>query len=205
MIKRISLFNSLSAAFFTLIAIALVPAGALANNNSPKAEMNATLDALVDAVERLPGDDNKTKRRELMRSIIEPRFDFTEMARRSLGTNWKGLTKAERDEFVEVFSELLANTYLGRIDMIERGMVKVVEDRVHEDKAMIKTMVNYKGDKFGLDYRLLDRDGEWKVYDVIIENIGLVANYRNEFAGVIRKEKFSGLLQKLKDKISTKS
>jgi phospholipid transport system substrate-binding protein len=171
---------------------------------APRVEIEETLDELVDTAEALKGDDKKAERRQKMRQIIETRFDFVEMSKRSLGAEWKKASEAERDEFIKLFSELLANTYIGKVDMIERGMVKVVDAAVHEDKSLIKTLVNYKDDKFGLDYKLLNREGKWKVYDVIIENIGLVANYRNEFSGIIRKEKFSGLLEKLKKKVDKK-
>ena len=81
-------------------------------------------------------------------------------------------------------------------------MVEIKNTQVKDPKALVKTIVNYKGDTFPLDYRMLNRDGSWKVYDVVIENIGLVSNYRNEFAGIIRKKKFSGLMEMLKKKVS---
>jgi phospholipid transport system substrate-binding protein len=85
--------------------------------------------------------------------------------------------------------------------MLERNMVTIKDQKQRDNKAFVQTDVTYKGDTFGLDYKLIDRSGTWKVYDVIIENIGLVANYRNEFAGIMRKEKFSGLLSKLEKKV----
>ncbi len=173
---------------------------ALAAAQGPKAEIDAVLAELVNVVESNPGTAKQSARREQMRAVISPRFDFKEMAKRSLGAYWNKCTPEEQEEFVTVFSDLLAATYLNKIDMLERNMVKVVDEKTHEDKAMVKTMVTYKGDTFGLDYKLLERENTWKVYDVIIENIGLVANYRNEFAGIIRKEKFAGLMTKLKEK-----
>ena len=170
-----------------------------------KTDIQETLDELVEAAESNKGDENKVPRRAAMRKIIEPRFDFEEMAKRSLGSHWKKRTEAERESFISVFSELLASTYLSKIDMIERGMVSVGEQKKRENKAFVKTTVDYKGDKFGIDYKLINRDGKWRVYDVIIENIGLVANYRNEFSGIIRKEKFAGLLSRLEAKVKKKS
>jgi phospholipid transport system substrate-binding protein len=169
---------------------------------SPKVEMEKTLEALVQIVEKLPGEENLTARHVEMRKVIGPKFNFEEMAKRSLGAKWKTISKGERTEFVDLFSELLAKTYLGRIENVERNMVVVKEEKLKFPRALVKTTVDYKGDLFPLDYKLLNTDGNWRVYDVIIENIGLVANYRSEFAGIIRKHKFSGLLEKLRTKNS---
>lgn len=167
---------------------------------SPKAEMQKTIEQLVDLVEKYPGDENLSVRHEQMREVIGPKFDFDEMAKRSLGAKWKSISATERTEFVDLFSELLATTYLGRIENVERNMVTVKEEKLRMPRALVKTTVDYKGDLFPIDYKLLNGDKGWRVYDVIIENIGLVANYRSEFAGIIRKHKFSGLLDKLRQK-----
>jgi phospholipid transport system substrate-binding protein len=171
-----------------------------ANGGSPKAEMQATLDQVVDVAVNFKGDANKTKRREELRKIIAPKFDFREMAMRALGEHWRKVTEDQQNEFVDVFSDLLAKTYLERIETVERNMVKVESETINAPKAIVRTTVHNKGDVFPIDYKLLDKGGDWKVYDVVIENIGLISNYRSEFAGIIRKEKFDGLLKRLRDK-----
>ncbi|MGI6524418.1 MAG: MlaC/ttg2D family ABC transporter substrate-binding protein [Bdellovibrionota bacterium] len=186
---------------FSLIG-ALFFSGSTVLAETPKAIIQSTIDKLVQVVETLPGQANAAKRREEMRTVITARFNFAEMSKSSLSRYWKDLTEAERQEFIEVFSELLAKTYLDRIDSIERDVVAVNSERISKARAIVKTTVTYKGDVFPIDYRMVQKDGEWKVYDVVIENIGLVNNYRNEFAGIIRKEKFSGLLLKLKEKLA---
>lgn len=171
---------------------------------SPKAEMQETIDRLVKVVEQYSGEKQIDVRRKNMREIIEPKFDFDEMAKRSLGAKWKTITPEQRKEFVNLFSELLAKTYLARIENVEKGMVTIKEEKIKFPKALVKTTVDYKGDLFPIDYKLVSKSGDtWRVYDVVIENIGLVANYRNEFAGIIRKEQFSGLLERLKEKNSS--
>jgi phospholipid transport system substrate-binding protein len=81
-------------------------------------------------------------------------------------------------------------------------MVKVESESVDPPKAVVKTVVISKGDTFPIDYKLMvGSNGKWQVYDVVIENIGLVANYRNEFSGIIRKDKFSGLMERLRAKL----
>ena len=169
---------------------------------SPRDEMAATIERLVSVAEAYPGDKNLETRKAEMRKVIEPKFDFQQMSQLSLGVQWAKISSEERSEFAKVFSDLLAKTYLNRISTVSRGMVRITGDKVKENKALVRTMVTFRGDEFPLDYKLVNRQGSWKVYDVIIENIGLVVNYRNEFAGIIRKEKFSGLMKRLRDKLA---
>lgn len=166
---------------------------------TPFQEVKTTIDLLVEAVGQFPGNENIQARRAKLRKIIEPRFDFREMAKRSLGTHWTEISPQEQEDFVAVFSDLLATTYLKRIENIQANTVKIESEKLSLPTSLVKTMVTHKGDKFPIDYKLVKRDS-WKVYDVVIENIGLVANYRNEFAGIIRKEQFSGLMKRLRNK-----
>ncbi len=159
-----------------------------------------TIDEVVEACQKYKGDANKEARRAELRKIINPRFDFREMAMRSLGANWAVATPEEQIEFVDVFSDLLARTYLSKIETVEPGMVKVDKEKVEMPRALVKSIVTSNGDTFPIDYKLVVKENDWKVYDVIIENIGLVANYRSEFAGIVRKDKISGLIEKLKEK-----
>lgn len=167
----------------------------------PRQEVQSTVDDIVQAVAAYPGEDKAHERRSKLRSIIEPKFDFQEMAKRSLGAKWNDISSEQQDEFVRVFSDLLAKTYLNRIENVRSNMVKVDSELVRDSQAIVKTTVTDKGSTFPIDYKLLKKETAWRVYDVVIENIGLVANYRNEFSGIIRKEKFEGLLQRLKDKM----
>lgn len=167
---------------------------------TPLHEIEVTVDRVVRVAQDYKGDDRKKVRREKLREIIAPKFDFDEMAKRSLGAQWNECTPQEQADFVKVFSDLLARTYLERIETVEPNMVKMDKETVQFPKALVKTLVHHKGDTFPIDYKLLNTGGQWRVYDVIIENIGLVANYRSEFAGIIRKEKFAGLLKKLTEK-----
>lgn len=192
MITRISTI-ALSLLVFVSIAVA-------ETTPSPRADMDKTINDIITIVEANPGDSIKVERREKLRALINPRFNFNEMSRRALGPNWNEITPQEQQEFTEVFSDLLARTYLSKIETVKKGMVSVVSENVELPKALVKTTVVSKGDTFPIDYKLIFEDGRWQVYDVVVENIGLVANYRNEFSGIMRKDKFSGLLAKLKQK-----
>ena len=176
---------------YRLVAFLVIAGGLLVSSASqahgdampsPKAELTKTIDGIIDVAGKYPGDDQKAIRREKLRELINPKFNFTEMSRRSLGANWNEITPAEQKDFTAVFSELLARTYLSKIETVKPGMIS-------------------KGDTFPIEYRLAFTDGRWQVYDVVIENIGLIGNYRNEFSGIIRKEKFSGLMERLRKKV----
>ncbi len=176
--------------------------------NSPAAEssalsaVKATIDDVVRIAELHRGDAAQKVRRAELREAINPRFDFDEMAKRSLGAQWNQISAAEQKDFTVVFSELLARTYLSKVETVKPGMVSVDTERLDFPRSAVKTSVKHEGDTFPIEYRLMNVNGTWKVYDVIVENIGLIANYRNEFAGIIRKETFAGLLKRLHDKVA---
>ena len=125
------------------------------------------------------------------------------MAKRSLGPEWSKITPEQQADFVKVFSDLLAKTYMNRVEKVTRDMVKVENENLDFPKSVVKSKVTANGSIFPLDYRLQNVNGTWKVYDVIIENIGLVANYRNEFAGIIRSSGFEGLMDGLRKKTAS--
>lgn len=183
--------------------LAEVPAAAVAApETSALAAVRATIDEVVRIAELHRGVDAQKVRRTELRQVINPRFDFDEMAKRSLGAQWNQISEAEQKDFTVVFSELLARTYLSKVETVKPGMVSVDTERVDFPRASVKTSVKHEGDTFPIEYRLMNENGTWKVYDVIVENIGLVANYRNEFAGIIRQETFAGLLKRLHEKVA---
>ena len=192
--------------FFSCAAMCFVePASAAPLNSSPLTEIKSTIDEILKVVEKYPGKENTKERRAKLRELINPRFNFREMSQRCLGPAWNDRSPEEREEFVSVFSNLLARTYLSKIETVKPGMVQINSETVEALKALVRTTVKNNQDTFPIDYKLLNEEGQWRVYDVIIENIGLVSNYRNEFAGIIRKDKFEGLMVKLREKAASDS
>jgi len=211
-IRAIRLIPNIMLFALLLVVFWAIPEETPAAPESTKAEavqqtplglIKETIDKVISVNKKLSGEENLKARRKELRAIIEPYFDFKEMAKRSLGANWNTITPAEQEDFVNVFSELLARTYLSRIDTVTTQLVSFEKEEINHPKAEVKTTINHKGDSFPIDYKFLDESGSWKVYDVVIENIGLVANYRNEFAGIIRKDKFTGLMDKLRKKLDS--
>jgi phospholipid transport system substrate-binding protein len=184
-----------------IIPAAQAESATVGENNSALDEVTATIDAVIVVNTQNSGDGVKAQRRAKLREVVTPRFDFEEMSKRSLGTNWNVITPEEQTQFVSLFSELLTKTYIARIESATKGTVAIGSETVELPKSYIKTMVTYKGDKFPIDYKLMQQNGDWRVYDVLIENIGLVGNYRNEFAGIMKKDGIKGLLSMLQEKI----
>jgi phospholipid transport system substrate-binding protein len=154
---------------------------------------------VVDQQDSLSSEEMEEKLRE----IIEPVFDFRTMARSSLARHWNDASPEEQEEFVTLFSELLARTYLRRIreNAAESTISVVGERKAGGDKVLVSTSVKYEKDQSAaINYRMRQKDNSWLVYDVIIENIGLVSNYRQEFDGIVRREKVSGLIERLRQK-----
>jgi len=178
--------------------------------NVPSAFAGAPREQVQSAIEKVTAilnDPNlksaakKSERIERLRQVIFPKFDFAEMAKRSLGSNWQRRTPEEQQEFVKLFRELIENSYVENIDSYNGEKVNIVGDKQEKDFAQVNTkIVNNKGEEFAVDYRLLQSSGDWKIYDVVIENISIVNNYRSQFNRVIVKSSFEDLLQKLRDK-----
>jgi phospholipid transport system substrate-binding protein len=178
--------------------------------NVPSAFAGAPREQVQSAIEKVTAilnDPNlksaakKSERIERLRQVIFPKFDFAEMAKRSLGSNWQRRTPEEQQEFVKLFRELIENSYVENIDSYNGEKVNIVGEKQEKDFAQVNTkIVNNKGEEFAVDYRLLQSSGDWKIYDVVIENISIVNNYRSQFNRVIVKSSFEDLLQKLRDK-----
>lgn len=138
-----------------------------------------------------------------LKVIIEPMFNFEEMSQRSLGAYWGKASPEEQKEFVQLFSDLLARTYLKRIKRnAEDSQIIQLNENVEGDKATVRSVVRSAGEDVKVDYRLIHEKTGWRIYDVIIENVGLVSNYRNEFPAIVRKDGFAGLIKRLREKVA---
>lgn len=149
----------------------------------------------------LKGEAKSVNRRAKLKEAISERFAFDEMAKRSLGAQWQKRSAAEQQEFVRLFTDLLEGTYLSKLEEYSGEKVQFVNERQEKDFAEVNTkLINRKGEDFALDYRLLDVNGQWKVTDVVIENISLVNNYRSQFNRVLSRSSFEDLVQAMKQK-----
>ena len=164
----------------------------------------------VDKVLRFVGEaatrrESPRERRASLRRIADDIFDWEETAKRSLGTHWQQRTPAEREEFVRLFADLLERSYMSKIELYDGEKIKYAGDTIEGDQAIVRTkLVNQHGSEMGVNYKMLRRDGErWKVYDVEIEGVSLIANYRTQFNNVLRRSSYPEVVRALKAKATS--
>ena len=142
-----------------------------------------------------------SERRDQLKQILFARFDFTEMARRALGANWRRRTPQEQEEFVRLFTEVLERAYAGIIESYSDEKIFYTNERIDGSFADVGSkIVTSKGEEYSINYKAHLVSNEWKVYDVVAENISLVNNYRSQFNRVIAHESYDELVRRLKNK-----
>ncbi len=140
-------------------------------------------------------------RRQKLREVIAPRFDFSDMAKSSLGYHWRTLTPAQRADFVRAFTALLEASYMGKIESYKGQKISYLRETQDGSYAQVYTSIQSGGgEPVSVNYRLKQSDGTWKVYDVAIDQISLVGNYRNQFNRVINDKGYAQLLAAIKQK-----
>jgi phospholipid transport system substrate-binding protein len=140
-------------------------------------------------------------RRDAIRIAASPAFDWREMASRSLGVHWQPLSEAERAEFVQVFGELIHRVFITKLERYSGEDIKYTGERVEGVLSVVGTrFVTKPGQEIPVDYRLINRDGRWRVYDVVVDGVSLVSNYRSQFDKVVRASSYPELVKRLQDK-----
>jgi phospholipid transport system substrate-binding protein len=169
----------------------------------PTEQVRQTADQVLSVLQdsRLKSADKQKERREQIRQIIAGRFDFGEMAKRSLGSNWQKANNDEQRQFVELFRELLEKSYADQIESYDGEKIVYGRESVSQDQADVDTkIVTKKGEQISINYKLRSAGNDWKVYDVVIENISLVNNFRSQFNRILANASFAELLKKLQSK-----
>jgi len=144
------------------------------------------------------------ERRVKIRQAVLQHFGFDEMSQRALGQHWSTLTPPQRQEFVTLFTDLLERSYITRIESYNADVhgVRYLKEEIDQDRAAVYTEIVSKRDlPAAVEYRLLHRDGNWKVYDIVIEGVSLVNNYRTQFNTIIMKDSYAGLVKQMRLKL----
>jgi phospholipid transport system substrate-binding protein len=191
--------------FIVILAVALValpmPVLAAAAKETVEVQVNKVLKTLAEpAFKDQPRDAKIAK----IRSIVNEIFDYTELSKRTLGREWSKFNPQQQNEFVKLFGDLLEKTYADRL--LSYSNEKVVfekESTLREDQVEVTSnIITGDGKKIPLDYRLIKKEGNWRVYDVIIEGISLVKNYRDQFRDILAKDSPEEVLKMLRDKVA---
>jgi len=164
---------------------------------------------VVDEVIRILQDPSlkapalKKQRRDRVKQTVDRRFNYEEMAKRSLGASWRSLAAGQRQEFVRLFGELLEASYSDKVMHYEGEKVQYLREIPQGgDYAEVQTVILRKNDRIPMNYRLFRTDTGWMVYDVVIEGVSLVNNYRSQFSSVIRESSYNELVRRLRAKIN---
>jgi len=171
-------------------------------------QIKETVDAVIDVLnnKELKKAEHKQERRKKLREIVDRRFNFEEMAKRSLGLAWNKRTPAEKQEFVSLYSDLLENTYIRKIERYENEKVVYTAEKVEGPYAAVRTkVITEKEVEIPVEYRIFKTASKWEVYDIIVEGVSLVNNYRNQFGDIMKSGSYEVLVKKLKDKAKKES
>jgi len=175
---------------------------------TPTDEVKGTIDRVLQIVtdpSLKPQVKTKERRAEIRKALGE-RFNFAQMAQRSLATHWRELTPKEQQDFVGLFTDLLEKSYVDKIESFSDEKMLYLGDQIDGDQATVKTkVVTKKSAEILIDYRLVQRAGKWEVYDVSIEGVSLINNYRAQFNKIIRSKSYPELVRLLQVKLEGES
>jgi len=149
----------------------------------------------------LQGTDKTAERKQKLWELLAPVFNFDEISRRALGQHWKNHTDQEREEFTQIFTNVLKSTYLDRTDSYAGEKVILIKEMVKNNRSKVQTsFITKDGEKVAVDFSMKKASSRWRIYDVTVEGVSTVANYRSQFNSILSKSSFAELIKKLKEK-----
>jgi phospholipid transport system substrate-binding protein len=185
-----------------LLTVVWITHPALAAAGTPMDALQATgqkVRLLLSDAE-LKKSEHASERRNQLMSIIEERFSCEEMSKRSLGDEWGHFTEAEQQEFTRLFSMLLAKSYMSKIEGYGGEPIRYLGERLANGYAIVRAQVSASKNEFLLDFRMVEKAGEWLVYDVVVDGISLMKSYRGQFSRVLTFASTEGLLERMREK-----
>lgn len=184
-----------------LAAAVILPTTLPAAEQAPGAQLESTIDNIL-GVLRDPGlrsADRGEERRERLRAIAGKRFDYRRMSQLSLGRHWKSRSEQEKTAFARRFTTLLEDTYMSRIEAYTDERVVFLTERISGKKAQINTKIITTDVEIPINYRMYRRKtGQWMVYDMVIEGVSMIGNYRSQFSQVLERHSFEELIERLR-------
>jgi len=188
---------------FTIFAIAFFGSSfALASDDAMtqlKTSIGSVLEMFKDK-QKSTSPEAKALQRKKIFNIAMELFNFDEMSKRTLGKEWKELSNEQKKQFAHLFSRFLANIYYNRLEEYTNETVKYLDQRQHQDKTLVKTMIVTQKNEIPMDYKLMKTD-RWRVYDISIEGVSLVRNYRSQFYKILRKQGINELMKMMQLKL----
>jgi phospholipid transport system substrate-binding protein len=191
-----------AAAAFVLLLSTTSPA---TSAEAPVQELRSRVDRAVQVLSdpAYKGPSKVTERRTQVRKIADEIFDYAEMSKRSLGVHWQQMAAPDRERFVRSFSDLLDRAYFEKIDSYNGEKVRYLDPKIEGSQATVPTrVITDKGTDIPVDYRMHKDQGRWMVYDVNIEGVSMVSNYRAQFDRIIRTASVAELLKRLEAQVA---
>ena len=197
--------DKILAGLLTLLLLA-VPTGATASTE-PMAAIKRPIDEVIEILNDSKYKESGTRQaqRNAIWTVVQPMFDFEEVSRRAVARYWKQFTDAEKKAFVDVFAQFLGNTYIDKIqgEYHNEKIVYLGQEILQEVYAEVKTHIVRETVEIPVNYRMRKYgDGYWRVYDIIVEGVSLVKNYRTQFASILKKKNPSQLIDQLNEKLT---
>jgi len=165
----------------------------------PQAQVEKMVNSVLDVLKQ--PDLSTAEKKERVSGRVQEFLNVASMARRTLGPYWQGATEEQRQHFSELFIKILENTYLNRIDDYSSGTVQYLKQRVKGNKAIIDTKIVSEDLSIPVQYKMLFEQGRWQVFDVVIDGVSLIRNYRASYGEIIRKEGYDGLFALMEQKV----
>lgn len=182
-----------------MMAVALSFTHAALAASSPTEDVRSSVDAILVILQN--GELDVQQKRADISKIINKRFDFRAMSQRTLATNWKKTSDEEKKQFTALFSQLIESSYVGKIEAYTNEKVEYPGEKVKGKKALVETLILTSSADIPVNYKLYQKGDQWLVYDVIIEGVSLISNYRSSYQEIMKDEGFDGLLNKMQAKI----
>jgi phospholipid transport system substrate-binding protein len=188
-----------------LVALALV---LVALWGAAHVSADSVTDRLRPEIERViqtledPALTSSAERRQAVREISGPLFDWAEMARRTLGRHWESRTDAERAEFAALLRQLVERAFMSKIERYHGEKIAFTGESVNGDQATVRMRVLVPAAEVAIDYRLAAQGDRWLIYDVVIEDVSVTSSYRSQFDGFLTKSSYQDLVRKVRERVS---
>jgi phospholipid transport system substrate-binding protein len=181
--------------------VPMAPAWA-AMPQTPTESVRSTIEDVIHILsnEQLRQPERLTERRQEIERVVRQRVSYEDMAKQALGLQWLNLADAERQEFVDLFVQLLRDSFAGKIDAYADERVLYLSEEQNERIAEVRTKLSGRKTDMLVDFRMTDRDGMWFVYDVVIDGASIVQDYRAQFTSIIRDASYAGLVKRMREK-----
>jgi len=193
--------------FILCLAILFVlsaPQQIMAKPTAITEDLKQTINQVIEILKDEKLKEDPAERRKILRETIDKRFNYKQMAVRALAENWGPRSPEERQEFTQLFRDLLERSYANNIETFGGGEIRYLDEIIKGKYAMVKTKVQQHGKFVSLDYKLIMENGEWKVYDFVIKGVSIIRNYRTQFSETLKENSFKELLENLEQIVGGK-